>query len=153
MQGSGKSRCNFKWTPEARERLAKLAPIMHDDAIALELGCTRAAAHRARYQFGIVLGVDRRKNRKVPDQFIHQVRGLAGKATSEEIARGLGVKLATVVYVRKEYGIHGRAKGRTGRGTQAWRDAQSQKKDARAERMLELMERIGTLRHWQQKVA
>jgi hypothetical protein len=147
------SRCYFKWTPEARAHLAQLAATMTDDAIAMELGCTRAAAHRARYQFGIVSQVDRRKVRSVQDDVVDQVRGLAGKATTAEIARGLGLKLSTVLYVRKEYGIHGSAKGQRGMNMEARWAMRNMRRDARAERMVALTEKIGAMRSWLQSVA
>ncbi len=148
-----RTRRHFKWTPEAKERLALLAPNLGDEAIAHELGCTGAAVHRAKYQFGIGRGCGQRKNGIVSDGLVDQVRRLAGKATNIEIANELGLKLSTVEYVRNEYGIRGRAKGRMGIKPQAYWDARSQRGDERAERMLALTEKIGAMRSWLQSVA
>lgn len=162
--GVGVVRRNFKWTPENKERLAVLARTKDDREIALELGCTEKAAHRARYQFSVPSSSRiRLEQQRYRDLLAERVRDLAGVLTNREIAEELEVGQVTVEHIRRMYGIHGRSDGRTresrpmppsclaaGAAARKMRQCEAPR---RVERMLELMERCRSLRGWMQSVA
>ena len=122
--------------------------------MAAELGISEAAVRRARRQFGIESHANPKSTyQQGVEGLAERVRGLAGKATSPEIEARLDIKLSTVDYIRRRYDIHDRAAGRTALsrpmppGCHDPRLRVSHEPPERLERMLALMERIGTLRH------